>query len=258
MIDSSHRSAEPSHYDEGAEEYDILNEENSRVINHVLDEILKRYDVETVLDLTCGTGSQVFWLAKLGYKVTGSDINTAMLNIAKEKAKKEQLDVRLLKGDMRTLRVDQFDAVITIFNAIGHLTKYDFGEAIRNVHQNLNDRGLYVFDIFNSAYLLHGDNIKKLTIDSQKDSNDKKVRKIQYSTIDEDGILASFTTSIVKTGDSKPERSQSEQTLQVYSAQQIRDILEKNGFEVIIQTGANGSKFIEDETDRILTIAKKL
>lgn len=64
MVDSSHCCIEPSHYDEGAKEYDILNEENSQTINHVLDEVLKRYDVETVLDLTCGTGLQIFWLVK--------------------------------------------------------------------------------------------------------------------------------------------------------------------------------------------------
>lgn len=59
-----HRSADPSHYNEDAEEYDILNEEHSQVINQLLDDILKQHGVKTVLDMTCGTGSQVFWLTK--------------------------------------------------------------------------------------------------------------------------------------------------------------------------------------------------
>ena len=195
MIDLSHCSAEPSHYDEEAEHYDVLNEENSRLINQVLDATLKKYKVETVLDLTCGTGSQVFWLKKRGYEVIGSDINANMLKIARDKAGKEDLDVKLLEGDMRTLKVGKFDAVITIFNAVGHLTKYDFEEAMQNIHENLNDGGLYVFDIFNLAYLLHADNITKLTVDWQKDVGDKKIREVQYSTIDKDGILASYTYS---------------------------------------------------------------
>lgn len=257
MIDS-HYSAEPSHYDEGAKDYDILNEANSRQINQVLDEILRQYKVESVLDLTCGTGSQVFWLTKCGYKVTGSDINATMLNIAKDKVKKDRLDVKFLEGDMRTLQLGKFDAVITIFNAIGHLTKQDFEVAIRNIHENLKKGGLYIFDIFNLTYLLQGDHITSLTIDCLKDVDGNKVRKIQYSTIDKDGILASFTTSIVQRDTNKPEVSQNEQTLQVYSSQQLEDVLQKNGFEVIGQRGVGGSKFLEHETDRILMIARKL
>ena len=58
-------------------------------------------------------------------------------------------------------QVGQFDAVITIFNAVGHLTKQDFKKAIQNIYTNLNDRGLYVFDIYNLNYLLYKDNITK-------------------------------------------------------------------------------------------------
>lgn len=56
---------------------------NARVTNQAVEKILKRHKVRTVLDLTCGTGSQVFWLAKRGYEVTGSDISLGMLKIAK-------------------------------------------------------------------------------------------------------------------------------------------------------------------------------
>ena len=87
---------------------------------------LKKHKVKSVLDLTCGTGSQVFWLAERGFKVTGYDINEKMLEIAKNKAKKKNLTIKFTKGDMRTIKAGKFDAVLTIFNAIGHLTKKDF------------------------------------------------------------------------------------------------------------------------------------
>ena len=38
-----------------------------------LEKLLRKQKVNTVLDLTCGTGSQVFFLTKYGYKVIGSD-----------------------------------------------------------------------------------------------------------------------------------------------------------------------------------------
>ena len=129
-----HYSANASHYDEEAEHYDAFNEEGSLAVNLTLQDILKKYDVKTVLDLSCGTGSQVFWLAKYGYQVTGSDINSKMLEIARFKAKRSRLSIKLLQGDMRTLQAGKFDAVITIFNSIGHLTTLDFEKALSNVY----------------------------------------------------------------------------------------------------------------------------
>lgn len=122
----NHSSAKASHYDKDASQYDIFNEKNSALINHTLEKILRKYKVRTVLDLTCGTGSQVFWLTQCGYQVMGSDINTRMLTIAKRKAKQEKRSLKFIKGDMRTSKLGEFDAVITIFNAIGHLTKSNF------------------------------------------------------------------------------------------------------------------------------------
>jgi len=253
----SHTSAKPSHYDQAADHYDTFNEEKSKIINNTIDQIFKKHNVKTVLDLACGTGSQVLYLAKRGYSVVGVDINEKMLNIAKEKAQKENIDVQLIKGDMRTTHVGQFDAVITIFNAIGHLTENDFETALQNIHSNLKDGGLYIFDIFNLHYLMLGNNITKLTIDWSETINDTTVRDIQYSIIDQDGILTSYTMSSVKKENQKPELTHHSQTLQVYTAKQLKELLHKNGFEVIEQCDIDGSKFSEDDTERILTIAKK-
>ena len=252
-----HSSAKPSHYDKAAENYDAFNEKRSLSKNRVIEKILRRHKVRSVLDMTCGTGSQVFFLAKRGYDVTGSDINSKMLKIAKAKAKKEKLDIKFLKGDMRTLKTGTFDAVITIFNAIGHLTKADFEKAIRNINRNLKEGGLYVFDINNLSYLLKGDNITSLTIDWQRTGGTAKLRDIQYSTINEKGILASYTTHIEQKGNRKPEITENAQTLQIYTARQLREMLHRNGFKVLEQCGLDGSKFLDTKTECILTVGQR-
>lgn len=252
-----HTTAKPSHYNKEAESYDAFNEKNSRPINQFIETIFHKHKVKSVLDLTCGTGSQVFWLTKCGYEVIGTDINSKMLKIAQDKAKQANLPIKFIKGDMRTLKVGKFDAVITIFNAIGHLTKLDFEKALQNVHQNLKDNGLYIFDIFNLSYLLNQNNITKLTIDYQEIVDDTKFREIQYSTISEDGILASYDTYYEQKGTSKPKISKCSQTLQVYTAKQLKEMLHKNGFKVFKQCQIDGSQFIENKSERILTIAKK-
>jgi len=250
-----HISATASHYDREAKHYDRFNEVSSVSINYFLERILKKYRVETVLDLACGTGSQVFYLNDKGFEVLGSDISPKMLQIAN--AKKDGLDIKFIKGDMRFSKLGTFDAVITIFNAVGHLTKKDFEKSIRNIHANLKPNGMYIFDIFNLNYLLKDDNITKLTIDWQKKSGDSTAREIQYSTISPDGILSSYDIYHERIGSSKPKITNAFQTLQVYSRKQLRELLEACGFKILRQCDIDGKRFNDHKTERILTIARK-
>lgn len=257
MTSITHRSATQSHYDKEATYYDTFNENSSKIINKTIEAILKKHNIKTVLDLTCGTGSQVFWLSKKGFKVTGVDINEKMLNIAKRKSRGGKIKPTFIKGDMRKTHVGEFNAVLTIFNSIGHLTKNDFSKALQNIHSNLNRQGLYIFDIFNLSYLLRDNNITKLTIDWQKKSGNTTAREIQYSTINNDGILASYDIYHEQKGNAKPKITTAYQTLQVYSAKQLIEMLKKNGFRVISKCGIDGSKFNEHKSERLLIVAQK-
>lgn len=156
MNPATHISAAASHYDQEAVHYDVFNEAKSLHTNQLIEAILRDHAVHNVLDLACGTGSQVLHLASLGYAVTGVDINAQMLGRAQHKVKQTGLSCQLEQGDMRTTRLGQFDAVLTIFNAIGHLTVADFEQAVHNIAANLKPDGLYIFDIFNLDYLLQG------------------------------------------------------------------------------------------------------
>jgi len=255
-----HTTAKASYYNTRAERYDEFNENNSRAINALLEKILKEHHVASVLDLTCGTGSQVFWLTCSGFEVVGCDISRSMLKIAKQKAKLKGLKIKFLQGDCRTVHVGSFDAAITIFNAIGHLTREDFKLTIQNINRNLKPDGLYIFDIFNLDYLKTGNNITKLTGDWMATSDGNKFREIQFSTISDDGILASYSTYVYQDGHSSPTKVSKgyENTLQVYSATSLQDILKESGFVVLAQTDINGEAFLKETSERILTIAKKV
>lgn len=255
-----HTTAKASYYNTRAECYDEFNENNSRAINALLEKILKEHQVATVLDLTCGTGSQVFWLQEKGFEIVGSDISQSMLKIAKQKAKLKQLKIKFLESDCRTVHAGQFDAAITIFNAIGHLTREDFKLTIQNINRNLNPGGLYIFDIFNLDYLKAGNNITKLTGDWMAITDGQKFREIQFSTISDDGILASYSTYVYQDGNESPTKISKgyENTLQVYSSAELQGLLKENGFVVLAQTDINGEAFSKEGSERILTIAKKV
>lgn len=252
-----HTTAKASYYNTRAKYYDKLNEKNSRNINALLEKICKENHITTVLDMTCGTGSQVFWLKEKGFEVVGSDISRSMLKIAKQKSKLLNQQVKLLEADCRSVYAGQFDAVITIFNSIGHLTREDFILTIQNIKRNLNSGGLYIFDIFNLDYLKVSNNITKLTIDWIIDDGS---RKIQFSTISDDGILASYSTYVYYDSclnTTKISRGY-ENMLQIYSSTELQEILKNNGFIVLAQTDINGEIFVKETSERILTIAKRI
>jgi SAM-dependent methyltransferase len=237
-----HRSAGPSHYDWEAPTYDLLNETIAAPLNRLLTAILRKRGAKTVLDLACGTGSQVLWLARRGFRVVGRDINSKMLAIARRKAPAADLG----RGDMRTARVGQFDAVLTISNAVGHLTRSDFRLAMRNIRANLATGGVYVFDIYNLDFLRRGDNLSKLTVDWIR----KGFRHVQYSTLDAHGVLASFTTILSRTV------TRNVTTLQVYTTDELKVMLRRSGFRRVRHRGVDGSRFSKARTERMLTIAE--
>ncbi len=182
-----------------------------------------------------------------------------MLKIAQQKAKLKKLNIPFLESDCRTIHAGQFDAAITIFNSIGHLTREDFKHTIQNTRRHLNPGGLYVFDIFNLDYLKAGNNITKLTCDWMAVSDAQKFREIQFSTISDDGILASHSTYVDQDGHESPTKVSKgyENTLQVYNSDELQDILVENGFVVLAQTDINGKVLSKENSERILTIAKK-
>ncbi len=135
--------------------------------------------------------------------MTGVDISPALLDIARDKIEKEKIKVRLIEGDMRTIKLGNFDAVITIFNAIEHLTKADFDKAISNIYANLKNGGLYIFDIINFEAMT--DNaINNLAMDLRKTVNDTKTHNIQYSKINrKTGRLTSYDCFTIQEGSDK-------------------------------------------------------
>ena len=257
-----HRTALPNHYDMCAKNDEYFNSEDSALpMNSAVATLLQSHhpNCRSVLDVTCGAGSQFFYLAQRGYDVTGSDINVKMLEVARNKALKLSLGLqnRFHVADMRSVQLGKFDAVISIFNAVGHLTREDFERAMLNVKSNLIKDGIYIFDIYNAEYLRNESNIAKLTIDfiKRKPSGDI-IRKVQYSDIDKDGVLASHTTSYEDNPRGQRTVSRSVQTLQVYTAEELVEMLNRSGFNVLEQCGIDRTKFSATETERIFTTAQ--
>jgi len=255
----SYRLGLPLEYKKMPEFFDAHNIGlDTELKNSVLEKLLRENGVKTVLDLTCGTGSQVLFLAKRGYKIIGSDFSPDLLKIARKKAKKAKMNLKFVDGDMRTIKVGKFDAAITMFNAVGHLTKDGFERAMKNINQNLNDGGIYVFDIFNIDSLTD-EVVSNFSMHLHKKNNDTQLHSVQCSTIDrKKRFLTSYDSHVLQKNAEKPIRVNNKFSLKIYSAEELRQMLASCGFKTLKQYDIDGSKFIRNKSLSILTVAQKL
>ena len=104
---------------------------------------------KTLLECACGTGSVAIALAKMGYRVTGSDLSEQMLAEAQVKARKAGVSVPFVKQDMRELALHKpVDAVISVCDGVNYLlTDRDLMAFLGSAKQTLRPGGVLMFDV---------------------------------------------------------------------------------------------------------------
>ena len=94
---------------------------------------------EKVLDVGCGCGATSLAISELGAAVTGVDVSTPMLDLAKKRAKK----VSFIETDASTYQSDQkFDLVFSRFGVMFFSDPY---KAFSNLHSITADNGRLAF-----------------------------------------------------------------------------------------------------------------
>ncbi|MCL5239372.1 MAG: class I SAM-dependent methyltransferase [Candidatus Marsarchaeota archaeon] len=245
-------------YDRLAKYYDTLELEADWFYsksNSFIDSALKRHKAKSVLDFTCGTGAQALYLSK-SYRVVANDMSKGMLDIAKSKAKKLRVHLKFNQGDIRYARLGKFDAVITIFNAIGHLKENEFVTALQNINHNLKAHGLYIFDIFNLEY-----NYWALEYDfidaALKDKENTYVR-FNHNHLDSKARLLKINQETwIQKGFDRPKIIKDSWDMQIYSRTELKRLLEKNGFKILSVYGGWGKKFRKSNSLSIVVVAQK-
>jgi len=111
-------------------------------------EYLKKLGAHQVLDLGCGDGRHMIFLAKQGFIPTGIDIAMWGLRRTKEWAKKEGFNPKLACADVRLLPLEDesFDSVISI-QVIHHQRLSAIRETIIGVERVLRTNGLFYFSV---------------------------------------------------------------------------------------------------------------
>ncbi len=208
--------------------YDNLIDQDYEKWADYIEEIFKINNVKPnlVLDLGCGTGSITNILASRGYDMIGIDMSVDMLNIAREKATEQGLDVLYLCQDIRNFELyGTVDAVICTLDVLNYLTDINHIDKTFKLFKNyLNPNGIFIFDI-NTEYKL------KEILGNNTFYNEENGVCYVWENEYNDKLSNQYLTFFNETEEGLYERFDEQHIQRAYSVEELKDLLSKNGFE---------------------------
>ncbi len=120
-------------------------------------ELLRRFQpgAKSILELGSGTGRHAELLVTGGLQVTGVELSSQMLEIARQRARQDEGNgspskFSVHQGDARSFRIDQqFDAVISLFHVASYqVTNADVFKMFQTASHHLVPGGSFVFDVW--------------------------------------------------------------------------------------------------------------
>lgn len=205
----------------------------------------------SLLDCPCGYGRHSIELAKRGFVVTGSDINSSHLNKAMEDAKKESVDLKFNKESMLDIKYSsEFDAVINMFYSFGFFdTDKENERVLKNFFNALKPGG---------KFLMHTDvNIPRILSGKYKEDEERslitgnKLRVIDSYDPDTKRINGAW---IIK---KENEELRKDYSVRVYTKEEFEDMCKMAGFSSVeTYSNWNGDDYSEDSEDMIVVAVK--
>src|SRR5256885_4413917 len=102
-----------------------------------------------ILELGCGTGGITVPIAQEGHHIVGLDRSAAMLERAERRARRANVEVRWVEGDMRAFSFNEaFALVFVAFNSFLMLDPDDRWACLARVREHMAPRGRVAIDVF--------------------------------------------------------------------------------------------------------------
>lgn len=109
---------------------------------------------DQVLDLCCGSGPMAFWFEGRGANVTGVDLATYMIPLAKEDASHRNSSVEFVEANILThdLGQEHYDLVSCFGNSISDFPLSDYAKMIKQVYKALKPNGRFILQYHDGSY----------------------------------------------------------------------------------------------------------
>jgi SAM-dependent methyltransferase len=202
-----------------------------------------------ILDLCCGYGRITNLLAQRGYNITGLDLNQYFLELAKEEACKQGLDINWVKSDMRDIPFENtFEAVINMFTSFGYLSSDKEDEkVIQAVYRALKPKGKFILDYVNKDFIIRYYRTEEIRrIDKGELKITREYNFLKSSHIDTYEIITDGKTAKKFISD-----------FRFYSVTELARMLVGNGFHILDVFGDYNSEPLSFDSKNCIILAEK-
>lgn len=236
-----------SFYEKLSQYYDIIFPLNQKSV----DFINERVNRGSILDLGAGTGNHALALAKLGHKVTATDLDKYMIDKVIEKAVTNNIAIEAIQLPMEQLDLlngRSFSTIICVGNSLVHLKDLDeVMQVINNTYLLLPKNGKLFIQIVNYDRVLH-DGVTELPIIKREE--EEITFKRTYKHKDDKIIFHGLLTVGNQT-------FKNEVSLLPITSDQLEIILKKAGFTSILKYGSYKAEVFSLHSPAIIIEATK-
>lgn len=195
------------------------------------------------IDAACGSGYFTRAIKRAGYRVTGVDISAEMLTAASSECAKERLAIDFRACDMTSLKVfEKVDFITVVNDGMNCLQKTKFLKALKSFRSCLKKGGLLHFDLSSEYKLRH------IVGNETFCEDDENYSYIWFNRLSSDRVDMDMSV-FLREGERYVKRECS-LTEYIYTEQEVAEMLEKSGFEVVAVDGQSGEP-LTAESERV-------
>lgn len=112
--------------------------------------LAKKYGGGGVVDIACGTGAVLLYLAARGIEIDGTDLSAEMCRVAADKADTMHLKLNIYPADMTTFDSGRtYSLAIIARSGFMHLPTSELQQkALLNIRERLTEGGILTFNTF--------------------------------------------------------------------------------------------------------------
>ena len=234
--------------------YPHRNDEEARTHAPGLCRLLGIKPGSSVLDVACGAGRYARAFAALGMRVTGVDISPELIAEARERNLGLPGYPSYFRTDARKMPFQrQFDAAVCLFTSFGYSEDREDDVAMfRRVHRALRGRGRFVLDFLNEGLV-------RANLVAEESRVDGETRIDVTRWIDETDAGDFVCKEVVSTGQRGRDVTSFEERVRLYTADEVRGLLEEAGLHVIGEPfgDLDGSVPFGPEAERLVFLSER-